>query len=375
MTPAKSLLFTLAVLLIAGLGFTLGRSQAPTPAASPLPPARPALSVEIIRPESRELPLTLVANGSIAAWQEAIIGAEVGGLRLAELHVQVGDKVRKGQVLAIFDAERVLADVAQGRALLAEAEANLAEARLNADRARKVRGSNALTAAMSAQQADQYLAAERAAEAKRAAAKAQLDLQEWRLRHTRVVAGDYGVISARKATLGAVPAAGEELFRLIRQHRLEWRGELTAAELPQLKPGLAVAVEVAGAGRVMGKVRTLAPTLDAESRNGLVYVDLPDAERAGLRPGMFAKGVFQLGTRPGLSVPQSALVLREGFAYLFRLAETTGELARVAESKVELGRREGDWVEILTGLAPDDRLVAHGGAFLNDGDSVRVVGR
>lgn len=368
MTKTKFIWLIAALILAAGLGMTAGWSD---PAATPSAPAeaRPALSVEAIRPEIRDMPLSLAANGSVAAWQEAVIGAEVGGLRLSEILAQVGDTVRKGQVLAVFDQERVAADVASARAALAEAEANLAEAKLNAERVRQVVDSGAL----SAQQVGQYLTGAKTAEARMRSAKAQLDLQLLRLRHAKVLASDDGVISSRSATLGAVAAEGQELFRLIRQNRLEWRAEVTAAEMLRLKPGIEATVDVPGAAKVSGKVRVVGPTVSDQSRNALVYVDLPDAGRAGFRPGMFAHGEFHLGARPALTVPLAALSLREGFSYVFRLSEESAGRARVSQVKVQLGRRGGDRVEIVSGLEAGDRLVAGGASFLADGDLVRVV--
>lgn len=360
----RGTLFLAAWMIFAGCG-------SDAPATEPQATANPALSVSMVQPASRAIPLSLSANGSIAAWQEAVIGAEVGDLRLAEVRVQVGDAVRKGQILALLDPETVQADIAQARAVLAETRASLEEARLNADRTRHSTSSLAL----SAQQVAQYLTGEKTAQAKVESAQAQLDAQLLRLKHTQVVASDDGVISARNATLGAVASAGQELFRLIRQNRLEWRAEVTAAEIARLRPGLDVAVEVPNVGRTPGKIRQLAPTLDPQSRNGLVYVDLPDAVRQGLRAGMFARGDFDLGASPALIVPQTAVSLREGFSYVFKLGERQGDLAKVAQTKVQLGRRSGDDLEILSGIAAGDQLVAGGVSFLADGDLVRVVPR
>ncbi|MCQ8103390.1 efflux RND transporter periplasmic adaptor subunit [Methylomonas sp. SURF-2] len=369
MTQGKILALGIALLLSIGIGATMGPIDETKPAAETALADNPALSVSTVRPQMREIPLGLTANGSIAAWQEAVIGAEVGDLRLNAVNVQIGETVKKGQVLATFSDESVLADVAQSRAVLAEAEANLTEAKVNADRATKISPAGAL----SAQQVDQYLTIEKTARAKVQLAKAQLEAQLLRLKYTKVLASDDGVISARAATLGAVAAKGQELFRLIRQNRLEWRGEVTAAEMTQLAPGVAVSVEVPNVGGIEGSVRYLAPTLDEQSRNGLVYVDLPGAAAKGLRAGMFARGEFHLGASRGLTVPQDALSLREGFSYVFRLTEPVGDRARVRQIKVELGRRHGDSLEVLSGLGPDDNLVARGAAFLTDGDSVRVV--
>lgn len=369
MTKGKISALFISLLLLIGFGVAVGRVSEPSPANAPQPAANPALSISVINPEIRDIPVSLTANGSIAAWQEAVIGAEVGDLRLDAVNVQVGETVKKGQVLATFADESVLADVAQNRAMLAEAEANRADAQLNAERAAKV----SVSGALSSQQVDQYLTTAKTADAKVQLAKAQLDAQLLRLKYTKVLASDDGVISSRSATLGAVAAKGQELFRLIRQNRLEWRGEVTAAEMNQLKPGLKVTVDVPNVGSIEGTVRFLAPTLDVQNRNGLVYVDLPNAVLNGLRAGMFARGEFRLGNSTGLTVPQEALSLREGFSYVFRLAEQNGDRARVNQVKVQLGRRAGDKLEILSGLNPEDKLVAAGASFLADGDSVRVV--
>ncbi len=114
--------------------------------------AKSALTVTITQPEDSSLPIRLTANGNIAAWQEAIIGTETSGLRLNEVRVNVGDAVKRGQVLATFSAEPVQADLAQAQAAVAEAEATLTEATANAQRARKLQASGVI----SNQQINQY---------------------------------------------------------------------------------------------------------------------------------------------------------------------------------------------------------------------------
>jgi hypothetical protein len=123
----------------------------------------------------------------------------------------------------------------------------------------------------------------------------------------------------------------------------------------------------AGGEAVDGKVRMVAPTVDAATRNGIVYVDLEASP--GARAGMFARGDFDLGSRPGLTLPQTAVLLRDGFSFVFRL---DGE-RKVAMTKVSTGRRVGDRVEIVSGLDASARVVASGVGFLADGDIVRVV--
>ncbi|THC45700.1 efflux RND transporter periplasmic adaptor subunit [Massilia sp. Mn16-1_5] len=330
-------------------------------------PATPALTVTTARPSTASLPLKLGANGNVAAWQEAVIGSESGGLRLLEVRVNVGDVVKKGEVLAVFSADTVNADVEQARAALQEAQANAAEAQANAKRAESLKSSGA----MSEQQVTQYVTAARTAAARVAAAKATLTQQQLRLKYTQVVAPDSGIISARSATVGAVVGVGTELFRLIRQGRLEWRAELPASDIGRVKPGARVRVKGANGSEVVGKVRTVAPTVDAQTRTTLVYVDLPPnlSGSAPLKAGMFAGGEFELGASKALTVPQQAVAVRDGFSYVFRINPDS----RVSQVKIGTGRRLGERIEVVSGLAPDAQIVIEGAGFLNDGDLVKNV--
>ncbi len=330
-------------------------------------PARPALTVTTVRPSAAQLPIKLAANGNVAAWQEAIIGSESGGLRLTEVRVNVGDVVKKGQVLAVFSADTVNADVAQAKAALMEAEANAGEAVANAARAQSLKASGAL----SAQQISQYMTAETTARARIASAKAALASQQLRLRYTQVVAPDNGVISARTATVGSVVGVGTELFRMIRQGRLEWRAEVTATELARLKPGTSAVVKAANGSELTGKVRMIAPTIDPQTRSALVYVDLPAelSANAPFKAGMFASGQFELGASSAMTVPQQSVVVRDGFSYIFKLNNDQ----RVSQIKVQSGRRLGDRIEVVNGLPADALVVVSGAGFLNEGDLVRNV--
>lgn len=341
------------------------QAQASEPAAARA--AKPALSVQVVRPEQASWPLELVANGAIAAWQEAVVGAELSGLRLNTVQANVGDRVRRGQVLATLASEAVQADIDAARASLQEALALAAEAQSNADRARSLRAADAI----SAQESQRTLTAEQTALARVTSAKAQLAAQELRGRQTRVVAPDDGVISSRSATVGAVVQPGLELFRLIRQSRLEWRAELPSADLAKVQPGMKAVATPPGGKPVEGRVRMVAPTVDGGTRNGLVYVDLPaSAVQAGARAGMFAPGKLAVGQASGLTVPQTAVLLRDGFSYVF----VVDAQQSVRQVKVKVGRRQADRVEVLQGLPSGAQVVASGVAFLADGDTVRVVG-
>ena len=354
------------VFLFARTGGTPEANGAAT--ATPLAAARPTLSVLTVRPTPEAWPETLSAAGNIAAWQEATIGAEVSNYRIVEVRAEVGDTVRKGQVLARIDPSTTASEVAEARATVAELDATLAEAKANSERARQLREKGFY----SAQQSTQSLTAEQTAAARLNAARARLQAAELRLARTQIVAPDDGVISARAATVGSLSQPGQELFRLIRGGRLEWRAEVTASELARLQPGQAVRLIAPGGEAVAGRVRTLSPTVDGQTRNALVYADVEATAGKTLGPGMFVRGEFELGRREALTLPQAAVVLREGFTYVFQLENGAADTAKVALTKVGTGRRLGERIEV-SGLTGEARVVASGAGFLADGDTVRIV--
>ena len=325
---------------------------------------KPSLTVTTIKTVQTQLPITFSANGNIAAWQEASVGSLSNGLRINQVMVSVGDTVKKGQVLATFAAESVQADVAQTQASLLEAKANLIDANANAERANALKG----TGALSTQQIEQYLTAAKSAQARVQAAQALLDAQNIRLKQAQLVAPDDGIISSRSAAVGSVAGIGTELFKLIRQSRLEWRGELTSEELAKVKVGSGVKVKGLGGTIVSGKIRAIAPSLDPQTRAALVYVDLP-AGTTTVKAGMFSRGEFELGSSQAQTLEQTALVVRDGFSYVFKVNPDL----RVSRLKVQTGRIVGTQVELLTPLPPETLLVANGAGFLNDGDLVKVV--
>lgn len=336
--------------------------EAPKEAAAKPAAAKPALTVTTTNPQLLDWPQTLKAGGNVVAWQEAVIGPELSNYRITEVRASVGDTVKKGQVLARIDADTVQSELAEIRASVAEAEATLAEARANHERAKQLTAKGFY----STQQNTQTQTAADTAAARLNAAKARLQSAQLKRSRATVAAPDDGIISARNATVGTLTQPGQELFRLIRGGRLEWRAEVTAAELARLKPGQAAMLTGPNGDAVEGVVRAVAPTVDPQTRTALVYVDLPPAA-GGVSAGMYARGEFRLGRSPALALPQAAVLLREGFAYVYRV---DGD--KVAQVKVTTGRRSGDLLEIA-GIDATARVVAGGVGFLADGDTVRVV--
>ena len=169
-----------------------------------------------------------------------------------------------------------------------------------------------------------------------------------------------------------VAAPGTELFRLVRQNRLEWRAELTGAQLAQVQVGDVASVQLVDRTTAHGKVRQVAPVLDESTRIGVAYVELDrsaDANHRCARGHVRHAARITLGHRAALTLPSDAIVLRDGHEYVFVL----GADGRVALTKVDVGRRFGNGVEISAGLTDEQQVVAAGAAFLNDADTVRVV--
>jgi RND family efflux transporter MFP subunit len=311
----------------------------------------PALTVTIARPSQASWAETLTASGAVAPWQEAIIGSQIGGYQLDQVRVNVGDHVKKGQVLARLNPDLLRAEEAQLVAAYDQAEAN-------AKRAISLQGSGGIS--------DQdVLQSTTLAKT----ARAQLAFKQLQLRYTDVIAPDDGVISARSATAGSVVSTGQELFRMILKGRLEWRGEVTAEQLARIAASQQVALALPGGGTASAVVRQTAPSLDSSSRLGLVYADIADGQQ--VRAGMYANGAIALNPKQALVVPAQSIVIRDGHTYVLKFkGDGSNKVERLA---VVTGRRQGTDIEIVNGVAPSDQVVVLGAGFLNEGDTVRVA--
>jgi RND family efflux transporter MFP subunit len=329
-----------------------------------------ALSVESTQPKQVTWPLLVKVNGGVFPWQEAQVSAEIGGLRIKQVLVDVGSEVKRGQDLVILADDVVLADLHKQEAQVDKDKANLAEAKSNADRAREIQNSGVL----STQKTTEYMVAEQTAKANLALSMAELENQHIRLNQTHVKAADDGVIASRTANLGNVVSAGAELFKLLRQSRIEWRGEVNANQLAEIKIGQLVRLMLSTGKSVKGVVRMTSPTIDTNTRNALVYVDIP---KHSAKPGMYLQGNIDVGTQSALALVQSAVVMRDGHAYAFELQEASNAnqvvQVKVIQRKVITGRIQGDYIEVLEGLHSNAKVVLTGGAFLNDGDTVKII--
>ncbi|MTD18093.1 efflux RND transporter periplasmic adaptor subunit [Pseudomonas sp. CCM 7891] len=351
----------LAVAVLAGvIGFVYLRREAEPVVEAP---NVSSLSVEVVQARRQLWPQLLSASGALAPWQEAVINAETSSLRIASLKADVGSRVKAGQLLATLASETVLAEESKQQAVVAQAVAKLEQANSNDRRARIVGQSGSL----SEQQREDYRIQVATAKADLAGARAELQATRIRLKQTRIVAVDDGIISSRTALLGKVVAAGDELFRMVREGRIEWQAELDSRQLAQVQAGQVARLTLPGGQRLQGQVRLVSPTLSTKTSRALVYIALPTDSAA--QAGMYASGQIELPPREALTVPDTAVILRDGRSYVF----TLGDDMRVVQRPVEVGRRLEQSVEILSGLNEPARVIRAGGAFLNDGASVTLV--
>lgn len=324
--------------------------------------AASVLTVTVTEPQQQDWPDTVQASGPVSAWQEIVVSPETGGLRIAALTVEVGDSVRRGQTLARLADDTVEADLRKQQAVVAQAQAALNQASSNVRRARSIESSGAL----SAQQIEDYRIVETTAKANLQGAQADLENARIRLSQTRIAAPDDGVVSSRAGVLGSVVAAGAEVYRLVRQGRLEWRPEFDARQLGQIAQGQVATLTLPTGEKVEGKVRIIEPTLSASTGRASAYVDLPAG--SGARAGMFASGRIDLKQRAALTLPQSAVVMRDGRSYVY----IVGDDNKVSSRLVTTGRRRGDRVEVVSGVDRTTTLVASGGSFLSEGATITI---
>ena len=353
--PAPWIIGLLLLALVGGIAVNAAsgmRSSHKEAAVESFAPGDNAMAVVTVRPVFAEWQDVIETSGVIAPWQEAIINAQIGGYQIVELRVDVGDVVREGQVLAVLNQAFLQAQRAGLQARLDQAVA---------DRKR----ASALSAGGNL--SDKSLLQ---AETEEKSARALLELKLLEIKYATVVAPDAGIIVSRSAMLGQVSELGTELFRIIRQGRLEWRAEIAASELAKVSVGQNVEIDLPDGEIAVGVVRKISPILDEATRRGLIYANLTEGGMA--RTGMFSEGRIVLGARQALVVPAASLLIKDGRHYVAKVSGSENG-SMVSLIPVTVGRYSGNQAEITDGLSPNDTIVGEGAGLLDDGDRVRVV--
>ncbi len=328
--------------------------------------AASAMAVSTAPVLTREMPRGLTVSGPVSPVEEMQLGVEVTGLRVTALNVDVGESVRRGQVLLSLDHRTLDSDLTQANAALREAEAGAALARSNLARGQQLASGQYISATA----LDELRANRTASEARLGTARAARDAVALRRSFADLRAPANGLISKRLVQPGQVVAAGTPLMHLIKDSRLEWRAELPASQLALAKPGDIVRLTSPTGNAVEGRVRAVSPGVDAATRTGTLYADLPAGliQSGTLQPGTFLEGRIETGIGQATVIPAAAVVLRDGFPTVF----TVDAQSIAHQQRVETAGKDGGFVEV-SGLKNGTQVVVEGAGFLADGDRVRVV--
>lgn len=321
--------------------------------------------VSAVAPGTTAYQVTASFTGAVVARYDMPIGVDGESGRIAAILVEVGDRVRQGQVLARLDTAVLAPQVASLRAALeqARAEASLAEADYR--RAAAIADS---VGALSKEEVDKRQSQAITSRARVHAAEAQLQEAQARLRRTDIVAPADGLVLTRTAEVGqTVTPGGAVLFRLAREGEVEMRAQVAEQDLPRLQIGQLATIHLTGvATSFEGHVRLLAAVIDPQSRLGEVRIALK--QDPNLRPGAFATGEVVLGSGVKPVIPQTALLSDKAGSYVL----VAGKDHRVVRRAVTVGPAQSAGVVIADGLDGSERVISIAGAFLREGELVRV---
>ncbi|PBB89360.1 efflux transporter periplasmic adaptor subunit [Mesorhizobium sp. WSM3864] len=338
-----------------------GRATPEPAAQTPAPAATLTVSVEKVVPQT--VTSSVSATGTVAAWQEATIGAEESGLRLTEVLVAEGDHVKAGDVVARLDDSLLKAQLAEQKAAVAQAQATLDSALSAAARANKLLASNAV----SAETAEDKATAVKTGKAGVDQAAAATERLQAQLDRTTIRAPFDGIVSSKPAVTGSIVQAGTELMKIVRDGRLEVGVLVPEKVLTAISAGQPANIVDASGRAFSGSVSQVAETVNATTRLATVYVAV--GEGSGLRPGMFARVTIETAASRQLTVAETALVWHAGKPAVF----VVDDQGKVSAHPVATGTRQNGRVAIESGLSEGVSVVVAGAGFLNDGNLVRVA--
>ncbi|MFA4938913.1 efflux RND transporter periplasmic adaptor subunit [Brevundimonas sp.] len=305
---------------------------------------------------------TVTASGTVSAWEEVPVAAETGGLTAVARYVDEGSYVRQGQPLVQMNDVLLRAQLRQQQAQVQLADANAARDASALDRAQQLKERGFLSQAS----LDTALANQRASTASLSAARAALSETQTRLDQSTIRAPVSGLIISRSVTKGQIISAGTELFRMVRDGRLELDAQVPETELGLIRAGQSATVTSSEAGQTTGSVRIVTPEVNASTRLGLARISL--APGAQLRPGMFARADIAVGDQPATTVPTGAVLYRENKPGVFVV---NGDSTVHFQPVTVLSRTDAQTA--VSGVAVGARVAVDGAGFLNEGDRVNVA--
>jgi RND family efflux transporter MFP subunit len=317
------------------------------------------VGIAIVAPQA--LPRTINATGTISPWEEVPVGAETGGLTAVSVNADEGQTVQAGQVLVKLNDTLLSAQLRQQEASVASARATLAEAEAALGRARELQARGYLSQAS----LETSLARQQTASAQLAAAEAGRGETAARLAQTAIRAPVSGLISRRSVTKGQIVSTGAEVFRIVRDGRLELDAEIPETDLLLVKPGMAATIVSDRVGAASGKVRIVTSEVNATTRLGVARVALNGM--GGFRPGMFARATIDAGDQLALTVPSAAVLYRENRPGVF----VVGSDNRVHFRRITILASSADRIA-ASGLTAGEKVVVEGAGFLGEADVVRI---
>ena len=363
----KRLLIGAAVVLVLALAAALWLHAASTPAAlAPLAKRHTPPLVSVIVPGVQPVSAQVMVTGTIEARHDLPIGDAGQAGRITAVYVQVGDRVRKGQILARIDDSVLEPQVSELVASLAKARA---QAKLSASEYRR-----ALAIGPQGGLSEQNIEQRQATAAMDAAnvrmVAAQLAHKRAELALTRVVAPVAGIVLTRKAEVGQVASpGGPALFSIEDQGRVELVGQVAEQDLAALKVGQHASVHLVGYPRLFpGRIWLLNPTVDPQSRLGQVRIALEPSP--ALRPGAFARATIMVNRAERPVVPQTAILSDSTGTYVY----VVNSHDRVERRSVTVGNVTPSGVVVDRGLTGRERVVNLAGGFLRNGETVGVAG-
>ena len=329
-----------------------------------------AIKLTVVSPKIQQFNPKLNLHGELVAKDDVAVGSALQGQQIAQILVEVGENVQKGQILALLDNAGVKAKFDQQTAALEVAKQNLNSAKAafsEASSALKRAKSLAAKKAISSQELEQANAKEASARANLNSAKAQISQIDAQISEAKdqlakasVVAPVSGVVTAKKAQIGAL-TSGEALFNIAKDGVIELSADADAAELEQIKVGMGATAQIYGVKEaVKGKVRLVPVSVDASSRLGKVKISL-DGEAKFI--GSYAKVVIDLPEFSALALPAQAVSFTEKGAFT-----TIVKDGKAVKRKIQTGLRVNGLVQVIWGVSEGDEVALKAAALVNDGE-------
>jgi RND family efflux transporter MFP subunit len=318
-----------------------GAEKAPPPSAAP-----PELRTGAV--EMRDVELAYSAEATVEAVRQSTVSAQIAG-RIVDLRFDVGDVVRKGDVIARIDERAATQAVAASQAQVAEAEAALRNARVNFERSKQLLAEKFVSSAA----VDKAEADYKAAQARVAALLAGAGQVATERSFATIIAPYGGVVSARHVELGEMATPGKPLLTGFDPSTLRVVATVPQAQVGAIEAGGKARVEVPGLGKWIEARRvTVIPSADPRTHTTRVRIELPEDVR-GVYPGVFARAHFIVGRAPRLLAPRAAVVRRSEVTAVYVVDEKGYPHLR----QVRLGAAGDEQsVEVLAGLKAGERV-------------------